>query len=273
MNAVNDPDLKLLVLVLSVAVLGGAFWFFRDDIFPPAPEPAVVLPEPAGEEEPVRKEPIHPIASPEMSMSREGELVPLPPLDDSDSYFLLALIDLFGSGVEPVLVREALVDKFVTTVDNLPRSHVAEKIRPVGRLSGAFVVDATADKRTFELSNDNFARYDHLVNMAANADVEAVVATYRRFYPLFQESYERLGYPDGYFNDRVVEVIDHLLATPAIEEPVRLVRPHVLYRFADPDIEALSSGQKLLIRMGPANAGRMQEVLRQLRIRIARAPA
>ena len=144
---------------------------------------------------------------------------------------------------------------------------------PVGRLSGAFVVDATADKRTFELSNDNFARYDHLVNMAANADVEAVVATYRRFYPLFQESYERLGYPDGYFNDRVVEVIDHLLATPAIEEPVRLVRPHVLYRFADPDIEALSSGQKLLIRMGPANAGRMQEVLRQLRIRIARAPA
>lgn len=272
MNAVKDPDLKLLVLVLSVVVLGGAFWFFREDIFPPAPEPVVVQPEPAEEKEPAKKEPIHPIASPEMSMSREGELVPLPPLDDSDSYFLLALIDLFGSGVEPVLVREALVDKFVTTVDNLTRSHVAEKVRPVGRLSGAFTVDATADKRTFELSNDNFARYDHLVDMATNADIEAVVAMYRRFYPLFQESYERLGYPDGYFNDRVVEVTDHLLATPVIEEPVRLLRPHVLYKFADPNTEALSSGQKLLIRMGPVNAERMQEVLRRLRFQIARTP-
>jgi len=271
-NAVKDPDLKLLVLVLSVVVLGGAFWFFREDIFPPAPEPVVVQPEPAEEKEPAKKEPIHPIASPEMSMSREGELVPLPPLDDSDSYFLLALIDLFGSGVEPVLVREALVDKFVTTVDNLTRSHVAEKVRPVGRLSGAFTVDATADKRTFELSNDNFARYDHLVDMATNADIEAVVAMYRRFYPLFQESYERLGYPDGYFNDRVVEVTDHLLATPVIEEPVRLLRPHVLYKFADPNTEALSSGQKLLIRMGPVNAERMQEVLRRLRFQIARTP-
>lgn len=264
----NDPDLKLLVLVLLVVVLGGAFWFFREDIFPPAPEPVVVQPDPVEEEEPARKEPIHPIASPEMSMSREGELVPLPPLDDSDSYFLLALIDLFGSGVEPVLVREALVDKFVTTVDNLTRSHVAEKIRPVGRLSGAFVVDAAADGRTFELSHDNFARYDHLVDMAMNADVEAVVTTYRRFYPLFQESYERLGYPDGYFNDRVVEVIDHLLATPAIEEPVRLLRPHVLYRFADPDIEALSSGQKLLIRMGNEHAESIKQILQQLRSRI-----
>jgi len=82
----------------------------------------------------------------------------------------------------------------------------------------------------------------------------------------------RLGYPDGYFNDRAVAVIDQLLATPQPAEPVRLVRPHVLYEFADPKLEALSSGQKLLIRMGPDNAARVKTVLAELRTRIASNP-
>lgn len=202
-------------------------------------------------------------------MSRDGELVPLPPLDDKDSYFLLALIDIFGSGAEPVLLSEALVDKFVATVDNLTRSHVAEKIRPVGSLSGAFLVDAGGGEREYLLSPENYARYDYLVEMAAAADLDAIVDMYRRFYPIFQDSYQQLGYPDGYFNDRVVEVIDHLLATPRPDQPVRLTRPHVLYEFADPDIEAYSSGQKLLIRMGDENAETVKRMLRELRQRIA----
>ena len=91
---------------------------------------------------------------------------------------------------------------------------------------------------------------------------------YRRFYPLFQKSYERLGYPNAYFNDRVVEIIDHLLETPEAETPTRLVRPHVLYEFEDSDLESLSSGQKLLIRMGSEHAAYIKRALRGLRSRI-----
>lgn len=99
----------------------------------------------------------------------------------------------------------------------------------------------------------------------AGADLEITTETYRRFYPLFQESYVRLGYPDGYFNDRAVEVIDHLLATPEPKDPIRLVRPHVLYEFADAELEALSSGQKLLLRMGSKNAASIKRVLKEFR--------
>ena len=101
--------------------------------------------------------------------------------------------------------------------------------------------------------------------MQSGADLELVAETYRRFYPLFQESYVRLGYPDGYFNDRAVEVIDHLLLTPEPEGPVRLVRPHVLYEFADAELESLSSGQKLLLRMGNENTARIKRVLIEFR--------
>ena len=65
--------------------------------------------------------------------------------------------------------------------------------------------------------------------------------------------------------------IDLLLETPEPMQPIQLVRPHVLYKFADPDLEDLSSGQKLLLRMGPEHASRIKSVLSDLRTRIAQA--
>ena len=171
-----------------------------------------------------------------------------------------------------MLADEALIDKTVATVDNLTRSRVAEKIRPVGRLSGNFIVTAAGDNGPFYLSPENYDRYKTLITMVTGADIDQLVATYRRFYPLMQEAFTQLGYPDGYFNDRVVAVIDQLLATPEPEEPIRLVQPHVLYEFADPELEALSGGQKLLLRMGPDHAARIKEILTELRTRIAQPP-
>jgi hypothetical protein len=264
-NIVNDPDVKLLIFVVLVAGLAGALWFFRDDILPLTDELVIMQPEIAVEEQPTQSGPVHPISPFGQSTSSDRKLVALPPLDDSDSYFLLALVDIFGSAVEPVLVNEALIDNFVATIDNLTRSHVAEKIRPVGRLTQSLIADAADDKGLYYLNPDSYERYDLLVNLAVSADLEVVAETYRRFYPLFQESYVRLGYPDAYFNDRAVEVIDHLLLTPEPTDPIRLVRPHVLYEFADPELEALSSGQKLLLRMGGENTAKTKLALQDFR--------
>ena len=46
-------------------------------------------------------------------------------------------------------------------------------------------------------------------------------------------------------------------------------RPWVRYEFADPQLQALSSGQKALVRMGPDNARRLKAVLADLRHRLA----
>ncbi len=261
----DDPDVKLLLLLVLGAALAGSLWYFRDHILPANEQTITIQPDPIATEPPAQTSPIHPIAAVKSEESFEGDLVELPPLDDSDSYFLLALIDSFGPDVGDVLVNDALIDKFVATVDNLTRDHVAEKLRPVGRLQGAFEAGAGSDASQLTISVENHARYVSLVNLVVAADLETVAATYRRFYPLFQESYVRLGYPNGYFNDRVVDVIDQLLETPEPVEPVRLVRPHVLYEFADTDLEASSSGQKLLLRMGNENAARIKQVLRRLR--------
>lgn len=262
----DNTEIKWLVALLLAAAAAALAWYFWDDVSPPAP---VQQQAPVAEAEPV--EPLHPI-EPLSVTPGEGELVELPPLEESDSYFALALLDIFGADLEPLLADEALIDKSVATVDNLTRSRVAEKIRPLGRLPGNFVVVAEGDNGPFYLSPENYARYDSLVNMVTGANAEELEATYRRFYPLMQEAFAQLGYPDGYFNDRVIAVIDHLLATPEPEAPVRLLQPHVLYEFADPGLEALSGGQKLLIRMGPDHAARVKTVLEDFRTRIAKAP-
>ena len=64
-------------------------------------------------------------------------------------------------------------------------------------------------------------------------------------------------------------IIDHLLATPEVEGPIELVRPKVLYLFADPALEQRSWGQKALIRMGTQNATKVKSKLRDLREVIA----
>jgi hypothetical protein len=240
-----------------------AFWYFYDDLVPSKDVVVVTPVEPLVEPVPEPTGPLHPVEP--VPAPDTGEIEKLPPLDDSDVSFLTALVDTLGTGVENLMVNEALVDRFVATVDSLPRKQVSEKIRPVGRLTPQFSAAATADDASFVLGSDNFKRYDALVDLLANADVDAVVALYRRYYPLFQESYERLGYPHDYFNDRMVEVIDHLLLTPEPQEPVQLVRPHVLFEFADPELEALSSGQKLLLRIGNEHSSRVKHVLEALR--------
>ena len=111
-------------------------------------------------------------------------------------------------------------------------------------------------------------------------DTARAVALYQRLYPLFQRAYEGLGYPGKYFNDRLVAVIDLLLDTPepsgalkvelpAIHGPLKPTHPWVLYRFSDPALEGLSSGQKILLRVGRENEKRLKSKLAGIRKLIA----
>jgi len=261
----NDPDVRLLIGIAIVALLGAAAWYYWDEIFaPPVPETPVSLPQPVEPE--VDTGPRYPMPEP-VPDAATGELVELPALDDSDAYFLLEVNAAFGPAIEALLLREGVIDRLVASVDNLTRSKLPEQIRPVGRLQESFATDPGADD-SLVLGISSYARYDALVAQLYYADIDKLYDTYRRFYPLFQKSYERLGYPNAYFNDRLIQVIDHLLATPEIEGPIVLVRPNVLYEFADPDLEALSSGHKLMLRMGPDNAATMKRLLSKFRVRL-----
>ena len=248
--------------ILILALLG---WEFRDFIvvqFESATETVQISPV---EKEPEADTgPRYPV--PEYKTPVDRELVRLPALDNSDAFFLLEVAQTFDPALEALLVREAVIDRIVATVDSLPRKQIPTAIRPVGQLAMSFHPEFGNSAIT--LGAGSYSRFNMHANLIGNANVDEMYDTYRRFYPLFQSAYRRLGYPDAYFNDRLVEVIDHLLATPMPDGPIVLKRSKVLYEFADPDLESLSSGQKLMLRMGPDNVATITPVLQAFRDRL-----
>ncbi|MCH6548723.1 MAG: DUF3014 domain-containing protein [Proteobacteria bacterium] len=256
----------LLAIMLAAAL---TYYWLEINRPGPLPEPVVApaLVEPLVDEP---RNPLHPFPRIESPEGPGGELVSLPSLDQSDEYLKLALADVLGSqSLVEMLAETNLIARMVATIDNLPRDHVAERIRPIAGLPSPFDVEASGDNIEFTISPDSYRRYDLLVDMVTNADLNELTEVYGRFYPLFQKAYVELGYPNAYFNDRLVAVIDHLLTAPVVQDPISLVRPHVLYEFADMDLESLSSGQKLLIRMGNEHATRIKATLSELRLLIA----
>jgi hypothetical protein len=215
----------------------------------PAPQPAPAAPE-------VR----HPLPAPEPQPAARA----LPSLEMSDSMARGSLADLVGrKAFAEVFLPVHLVRRIVATVDNLPRETAPQRMIPLKAVPGAFVTAGSGEEATLDAAN--FARYAPYVRVLESVDARALVSSYVRAYPLFQKAYRELGYPGGHFNDRLMEAIDDMLAAPEVEGPIRLMRPKVLYEFADPDLETRSAGQKILIRMGSANAARVKAKLREIR--------
>ena len=188
----------------------------------------------------------------------------MPSLDTSGPAVQSALSELIGKeSVQRFIVTDDLVRHVVVTVDNLTQQKVAERLRPIQRTPGAFAVTGSDEQWTLDVAN--FERYRPMVQIVQNLDTPQLIAIYSRYYPLFQEAYENLGHPPQHFNDRLIEVLDVLLATPDVQSPIALAQPGVLYEFADPELESLPAGQKVLIRMGSDNANAVKAKLRELR--------
>ena len=261
---INKPVIGVAVAVVVVAA---GTWYFlqsRRAELARAPE-AAQTPPPAQPPEPAIQH--YPLPEGQASAST----APLPSLADSDAPLSDALGQLAGSAaVKDYVLPQNIIRHFVVTIDNLPRQKVAVQKRPTSAVGGSFAADG--DEMHATLDARNFARYQPMVAVIAKLDMRQVAAAYIRFYPLFQQAYQDLGYPNGYFNDRLVQVIDSLLATPQPTGPIALVRPNVMYVFADPALESRPAGQKLLIRMGPDNAAVIKTKLDELRAAITAAP-
>jgi DUF3014 family protein len=247
------------VIAAVVVVGGGVFYYFKfmkgDEKAPPAA--AAPRPPPAEQAPPEPEH--HPVPPP------AADTTPLPPLNESDPAITEAIGKFFGKkSIEEMLVPEQVVRNIVVTVDNLPRKKVAEQRRPLKATPGETIAVTSGESIT--LSPENSARYAAVMKLIKNTDTKDLGALYIRFYPLFQQAYEDLGYPGQYFNDRLVEVIDHLLKTPTLRGPIPLKQGRVFYEFADPDLEARSAGQKLLLRMGSENEEIIKSKLRELRV-------
>ncbi|MBL0920306.1 MAG: DUF3014 domain-containing protein [Hydrogenophaga sp.] len=274
----RTPEILIVAAVLAV---GGylAWRHYQPEPAAPAEAPVATAPAPATPTAPPAEPAIqHPVEPPAAEPAPQA---PLPALADADPYLRDALTGLLGrERVLNALQIDGFARRVVATVDNLGRSHAPVTVWPVVPTPGRFAAAKAADGSEL-IAPDNARRYAPFVAFAESVDSAQAVALYRRLYPLFQQAYEELGFPNRYFNDRLVQVMDQLIATPVPAAPpaVKLVevkgdvpstRPWVRYEYADPALESLSAGQKILLRVGADNQRRLQAKLVDLRGRVAR---
>jgi len=249
-----------LVILIALIVAGVLVWRSTrapEAVSPPqaaAPQPAAPAPQTGAPKYPIEAASTAPPAPAET----------LPAVAESDAALQDAMAAVFnGVPLDRIFHLQEIVPRFVATIDNLPRQTVALAKMPVKPIGGS--VETTTSEGHTLLRADNAERYTPYLRLMEQASTQKLVATYVHFYPLFQKAYQDLGYPKGYFNDRLVEVIDHLLAAPDVPAPIALAQPKVLFEFADPSLEQLSAGQKMMIRMGPVNESRVKAKLRDIR--------
>jgi hypothetical protein len=238
----------IVIVAVAIAI------YYRQTETPAPPVPATVAEAPQEPAEPAIRHPVPEDASVAAS---------LPRLEESDSAVSAALNGLWGTAGTGIFRTDTFIRRVVATVDNLPRHKAAERLRPLQPAPGQFRTAEAGDALTVRA--DNAARYATYMRLTKAIDSEKLVGAYVRFYPLFQQAYEELGYPGSYFNDRLIQVVDHLLAAPDMPAQVRLVQPKVFYEFAEPELESRSAGEKIMMRIGPENAAVVKAKLREIR--------
>ncbi|SHI45855.1 Protein of unknown function [Malonomonas rubra DSM 5091] len=271
-------NLLIFILVIIIAVLGLTI-FMQKTTQPPVPvqQELAVVEQP----EPVKKPIVHyPVPTPppvtevpdeetqEQSAApevKEPELPKtLPPIEQSDQTIEEALQNLkLGDSLSRIILLENFIQRLVTTIDNLPEKKLPRAHLPIVPPKPPFIVAGTEDSP--QTSRRNFARYANHVKLLETLDSSLALKLYIHFYPLFQTAYEQLGYNNAYFNDRLVYVIGHLLETPEPNEPIALTQPVIVYKYADPLLEQLSTGQKMLLRIGPENRSKAKKILASYR--------
>ena len=290
------PSFDRFSVLAGVVVLGlvGYFgWRYFDAPSSQTPETPAVMAPAENNPTPVAEAPAAPAAAepeapgiqhpiePLEAAEAPAEPEPLPALSDSDAVLTQRLSQLLGrKNVLAFLQLDGFVQRTVATVDNLARPQASTTRWPVVPTPQRFTTLRNADG-VETIHPDNSRRYAPFVALVASVDAAQAAALYRGLYPLFQQAYEELGFPGRYFNDRLVEVLDHLIATPVPNAPLTVslvevkgtvasLRPWVRYELADPTLESMSAGRKILLRVGPENQRRLQAKLAELRELVAK---
>ncbi|HEX6613301.1 MAG TPA: DUF3014 domain-containing protein [Rhodanobacteraceae bacterium] len=253
-----------IAIIVLLAVIAIAIWFF---VFvrpgPRGPSPAVLNPPPAS----ASTAPEYPINR--ASVPASNASTALPNLHDSDAAVMQALLAIPGAqGLRDLLVQQAIIPNIVATVDALPRQTFGStRIMPLRTPGGTFTVEQNNGQTL--IGARNYQRYAPYMQVLKSVDDKALVAWYVHNYPLFQQAYRELGYPKGYFNDRLIATIDNLLATPEPKQPIAVKKSGAFYVYADPQLESLSAGQKMLLHTGPENEAQIKIKLQDLRALLA----
>ena len=199
----------------------------------PQQEPAsVALSEPEIAALPEEVEPVELAPEPELNED-ETNVIELPTLTDSDP-FVFEILQTLQNGMALVnaLAEDQIVRKFVVFVENISRGEFPQTGLPYKGLGQEMPV-SEIDDNLFVMDQVAHSRFDQVVSTFVETDTDSAVIIYQMLSPLFQQAYAEIGFRNVSFDETLRAAINNVLRTTNMEGPYQLVKPSVMYLYAD----------------------------------------
>jgi hypothetical protein len=236
----------LIAAAVVLAIAGGAVarWWTMNRQAETAPTPAASVPAPPTDTAPAA--------------------APLPPMEEMDP-FLRGLIGTLSSRPELArwLATDGLLLQMAGGIDRISRGGSPAADLRVLAPAAEFKAAGRGFTRTIDPAS--YRRYDGLAETIAGIDPAAAAKVYQTIRPRLRETYAALGRTETDVDVAIQQALEVLISTPVPAGPVQLTEGKgATWAFADPALEALDPAQKQLLRMGPENATRVIDMLKQL---------
>jgi len=219
---------------------------------------------PAPEPEPIEEEVI--VVEEEVLSEVLSELPPEPTVTEetADIYARESIESVNGGkALAQFVAGDYIVERAVAIVDALRRGEVPYKLLPVGRPSKPFPI--SDDGLRVIMDPSGFGRYDGFAQWVNGIDVLAIVELLNDYEQIATEALSRMGVGDFDIRSAVLAATTEILATPIAPQSAELMKREANWVYMDPELEALSSLQKQVLRMGPENSEIIQAKARELR--------
>jgi hypothetical protein len=203
------------------------------------------------------------VVAEESIVEDEPNVVQLPTLNNSDTFVFEGLRAMQnGTSVLRLLAQDQIVRKFVVLVENISRGEFPQTGLPYRALGEEMPV-RNIDENFFVMEDSAHARFDEIVQTFVSLDTDAAITLYRTLSPLFQQAYAEIGFRNVSFDETLRLSINNIVRTTNMEGPYQLVKPSVMYLYADASIENLQEVHKQLLRIGPDNTIILKAKLRE----------
>lgn len=198
---------------------------------------------------------------PARPLGGDAEPIALPPLNETDA-LVRELVEKVSSHprLAAWLATDDLIRDFTIGVANVAQGQSATRQLTMLRPSASFQViqrgsDLAIDPRSYK-------RYDGIAAAAQSIDPAGIARVYATLKPRIEDAARELG--DTSFDRTLERAIVQLLSTPVPDDPILVQTKGIGYEFKDQKLEALTNGQKHLLRTGPQNARAIKESLRKI---------
>ena len=252
--------LATLVFILMTGDYGESEAPEQVTVIEPVEIEMVPAPEPEPEPEPTVEEVI----------AVEEEVLPEPPPEPivteetADTYARETIESVNGGkALAQFVAGDYVVERAVAIVDALRRGEVPYKLLPVGRPSKPFPISDDGLRVTMDPSG--FSRYDGFAQWVNGIDVLAIVELLNDYEQIATEALSRMGVGDFDIRSAVLAATTEILAAPIAPQSPELMKREANWVYMDPELEALSTLQKQVLRMGPENSEIIQAKARELR--------